>query len=124
MHHSNAPPENNGAVTDLFVFEDCRIRTLIDKNGEPWFVAKDVASILGYKNPQKAVRDHCKEARNIGSGSALEGEQNAPPPLDPQTIILPERDVYRLVMRSRLPGAERFENWIASKINTFSPVTL
>lgn len=115
MHHSNAPPENNGAVTDLFVFEDCRIRTLIDKSGEPWFVAKDVASILGYERTADAVRAHCKARRKaqIPTQGGLQ-----------EMIIIPEQDVCRLVMRSRLPSAERFEKWIASKINTFSPVTL
>jgi len=121
MHHSNAPPENNGAVTDLFVFEDCRIRTLIDKNGEPWFVAKDVCDVLGYRNSRDAIAKHCKAATLINLSTASDRDGS---PGNPNVTIIPEHDVCRLVMRSRLPGAERFEKWIASKINTFSPVTL
>ncbi|NKD44999.1 BRO family protein [Haematospirillum jordaniae] len=99
-----------------FSFEGHSVRTIVDENGEPWFVAKDVATLLGYSNTRKAVRDHCKGARDIGSASALEGERNVPLPLGPQTIIIPERDVYRLIMRSRLPAAERFEEWVVGEV--------
>ena len=114
MHRNNATTENSGVAVIPFAFEGCRVRAIVDKNGEPWFVAKDIATILGYKNPQKAVRDHCKEARNIGSSSSL--WMGVSPTLDPQTIIIPERDVYRLIMRSRLPAAERFEEWIVGEV--------
>ncbi|NKD55156.1 MULTISPECIES: Bro-N domain-containing protein [Haematospirillum] len=99
-----------------FSFEGHGVRTIVDESGQPWFVAKDVATLLGYSNTRKAVRDHCKGARDIGSSSALEGERFAPLPLAPQTIIIPERDVYRLVMRSRLPAAERFEDWVVGEV--------
>lgn len=75
---------------------------------EPWFVARDVAAILGYSNPQKAVRDHCKGACAVGVNDSFT--------LDPQTIIIPERDLYRLVMRSKLPSAERFEEWVVGDV--------
>ena len=66
--------------------------------------ARDVAEALGYTNPQKAVRDHCKRVRPIGVNDSFT--------LDRQTLIIPEPDIYRLVMRSRLPEAERFEEWV------------
>jgi prophage antirepressor-like protein len=72
-------------------------------DGEPCFIGKDVAGVLGYANPQKAVRDHCKAARPLGVNETFT------PAIDPQTVIIPERDVYRLIMRSKLPRAERFE---------------
>src|SRR5690606_30777848 len=77
-------------------------------DGEPWFVARDVAEALGYTNPQKAVRDHCKRARPIGVNDSFT--------LARQTLIIPEPDIYRLVMRSRLPEAERFEEWVVSDV--------
>ena len=49
----------------IFNYSQNEVRT-VQVNGEPWFVAKDVASILGYSNPQKAVRDHCKRAQPVG----------------------------------------------------------
>lgn len=66
--------------------------------GEPWFVASDVAKILGYKLPDKAIRDHCKAASNTRLNRMGTSGGN------PNVSIIPERDVYRLIMRSKLPG--------------------
>ena len=107
MHRNNATPESNGMTMIPFVFEDCNVRTLIDENGVPWFVAKDVATILGYERTADAIRVHCKGAvkrRLLTQG----GEQDV--------TIIPERDVYRLIMRSRLPAAERFEEWVVGEV--------
>jgi prophage antirepressor-like protein len=90
-----------------FTFEGFDIR-IISIDDEPWFVAKDIADVLGYGNPQKAVRDHCKAHRPVGVNESFT--------LDPQTNIIPERDVYRLIMRSKLPAAERFEEWVVSDV--------
>lgn len=92
-----------------FIFENTPIRVAaID--GELWFVGKDVAEVLGYSNPQKAIRDHCKACRPVGVNESFT------PLLDPQTLLIPERDLYRLVMRSALPGAERFEEWVVGEV--------
>jgi len=93
-----------------FRFETQDVR-VIEQDGEPWFVARDIAEILGYANPQKAVRDHCKMARPIGGERGVQAAN-----LDPQTVIIPERDVYRLIMRSRLPKAVRFEEWVVAEV--------
>lgn len=90
-----------------FDFEGAGVRGL-SIDGEPWFVAKDIADVLGYTNPQKAVRDHCKGARPVGVNESFT--------LDPQTTIVPERDLYRLIMRSKLPAAERFEDWVVGEV--------
>ena len=87
-----------------FNSEDIRV---IQKDGEPWFVAKDVAILLGYTNPQKAIRDHCKGVN----------ETDTPTTGGVQAIkIIPERDLYRLVMRSKLPAAEKFEDWVVGTV--------
>jgi prophage antirepressor-like protein len=91
-----------------FEFDGLPIRTLT-RNGNPWFVAKDVAEVLGYSNPQKAVRDHCKRPEPAGVNESFT-------PLDPQTILIPEADIYRLVLRSKLPAAERFETWVVEEV--------
>jgi len=91
-----------------FDFQGCNVRVLV-LDGEPWFVGKDVASVLGYARTADAVRTHCKAAKPVGVGVS-------PTPLDPQTMIIPERDVYRLVMRSKLPSAERFEEWVVAEV--------
>lgn len=73
-------------------------------------MAKDVADVLGYVNPRKAVSDHCKSAVSGGVTirDAIGREQ--------EMTIIPERDVYRLVMRSKLPSAEKFEEWVVGDV--------
>ena len=91
----------------VFKFGTLEIRTL-EINGEPWFVAKDVAVALGYSNPRDAVGRHCKRPQPVGSRVSR--------PLDQQTVIIPESDVYRLIMRSKLKSAEAFEVWVTEEV--------
>lgn len=77
----------------------------IEKDGEPWFVAKDVAESLGYANSREAIRTHCKKANDFR-------EERNPTPMK----IIPESDLYRLIMRSKLPEAERFETWVVEDV--------
>ena len=90
----------------VFLFDTHEVRTIV-KDGEPWFVAKDVAEILGYKETGLAVRTHCKGGAKhtlLSNG----GKQ--------EHTIIPERDVYRLIMRSKLPSALRFEEWVVAEV--------
>lgn len=93
-----------------FIFEGHKAIRVVDLNDEKlWMVGKDVAEALGYKDTAKAVATHCKHGRPLGVGES-------PTPLDPQTVIIPEGDVYRLVLRSKLPAASRLEAWIADEV--------
>lgn len=76
-------------------------------DGEPWFVARDVASVLGYADTDYAIRAHCKGAQTYAGDSSGQVRHFK---------IIPERDVYRLVMRSKLPSAERFEEWVVGEV--------
>ncbi|HFQ5913814.1 TPA: phage antirepressor [Listeria monocytogenes] len=91
----------------LFNFEGNKIRTVI-LGEEPFFVGIDVASILGYSNPQKAMRDHCKKPAESLVNDSLGRPR--------RTLVLSESDVYRLVLRSDLPSAEKFENWLMEEV--------
>lgn len=91
----------------LFNFNGADIRLVTDENGEPWFIARDVADLLEYANPHEAVRTHCKGVRETLIPSAG-GEQ--------MTKVIPERDLYRLVMRSGMPAAEAFEEWVVGEV--------
>ena len=73
------------------------------------FIAKDVCDILGYKNPSQAVVDHCKYPKKLSSIETIEltGQPNP-------IIIIPESDLYRLIMRSNLPDAEQFQDWVSA----------
>lgn len=89
-----------------FDFQGFSVR-VIERDGEPWFVAKDVAVVLGYAKPENAVAAHCKAAQTC---SLKLGEQVR------RVLIIPEADVYRLLMRSKLPRAEDFERWVMEEV--------
>jgi len=78
------------------------LEVLLD-DGKPYFPATECAKILGYKNPQKAVRDHCKGVNESFIPSSG-GSQ--------RTNFISEGDLYRLIIRSKLPAAVRFETWV------------
>ncbi|MEL0623792.1 phage antirepressor [Marinomonas arenicola] len=89
-----------------FNFHSTQVR-VIERQGEPWFVAKDVAELLGYAKPRNAISSHCKGALKQGLPTSF-GTQ--------EMQIIPERDVYRLVMRSKMPEAEAFEEWVVGEV--------
>lgn len=87
-----------------------KVRVLM-RDGEPWFVASDVAAALGYANPSVAVNMHCKKSiKTAFNVNRIDGN----PPLN--INIIPESDVYRLIMRSNLPNAERFQDWVTEDV--------
>ena len=96
----------------LTVFENetfGSIRTF-DEDGKVLFCGSDVAKALGYKNPSKALSDHCRYVT----------KRYTPHPQSPEKTIemsfIPEGDVYRLAAKSELPGAEKFESWIFDEV--------
>lgn len=97
-------------VPAVFCFESHNIRT-IEKDGSVWFVANDVAETLGYSSPKDAIANHCKYAELLkGVDSSLLTDS-------PRGItVIPERDVYRLIMRSKLESAERFQDWVEGEV--------
>ena len=110
---STVRSEENNVKSFTFpvhVGRDAAVRVII-REGKPWFVANEVAAILGYKYPKDAVRDHCKRAM------LLKGEEASPLTCSPRGInIIPEADVYRMVMNSELESAERFEAWVMETV--------
>lgn len=84
-------------------FGDLEILTI---EGKQWFPAINVAEILGYTNPRKAIRDHAKE-RGVTIRSVIDSlgrNQNKK--------FIDEGNLYRLISRSKLPQAEQFEEWV------------
>lgn len=82
------------------------VKTLLI-DGVPYFCANDIAKALGYKRAADAVSTHCKGSvkhRYLTNG----GEQEAK--------FIPEGDVYRLIMKSKLPSAEKFESWVVEEV--------
>jgi prophage antirepressor-like protein len=87
-----------------------RVRTVPGPDGETWFIASDIAKALGYENSSEAVRSYCIKINKISQASKTLG---GPPTL---FNIIPESDVHRLTVRTRLPNAERFRAWLVSEI--------
>ncbi len=89
-----------------FNFESKEIR-VIEIDSEPWFVAKDIAVALGYSDPSDAINRHCKGVGETPIPTSG-GMQN--------TKIINENSVYRLIMRSKLESAERFQDWVCGEV--------
>ena len=84
------------------------IRT-INKNGEPWFVGKDVASVLGYKKTADAIAMRVDpEDKGVGKLQTPGGNQ--------QVIIINESGLYSLILSSKLPQAKEFKRWVTNEV--------
>lgn len=78
-------------------------------DGEPIFCAKDVATALGYVDTADAISRHCKSSKKVFHPHANGiGGVNM--------VFIPEKDVYRLIMRSNLPDAEKFQDWVCDEV--------
>lgn len=78
-------------------------------NGEPWFVAKDIAEILQYASPRDAIKKHCKEKGVVFCDSLTEGGIQ-------KIKYISEGNVYRLIVNCTLPIADMFEEWIFDEV--------
>lgn len=84
-----------------------KVRITMNENDEPLFCLADIAKALGYSNPAKAVIDHCKGVTVLETPT--------------QSGIQPikygkESEVYRLTMKSKLPNAEKFQDWVCDEV--------
>lgn len=96
-------------MNNLQVFNNTEfgeVRT-IEKNGKILFGATECAKVLGYTNPQKAIRNHCKGVNEIVTPTKG-GIQ--------KVKFITEGDLYRLITHSKLPAAEEFEHWVFDEV--------
>lgn len=98
--------------SNVQVFENSEFGKLevIEIDGKPYFPATECAKVLGYSNPGKAILDHCK-GDGITKWEAIDSlgrrrERN----------YVSEGNLYRLIIRSQLPAAERFERWVCDEV--------
>lgn len=92
----------------IFNYEDKKIRTQLI-NDEPWFVGKDVADILGYKDTANALKRHIDEDdKGVGEIATPGGMQNV--------IVINESGLYSLILSSKLEGAKKFKKWVTSEV--------
>ena len=98
-------------MSELQVFQNAEfgsVRTAtID--GEPYFVGKDVATILGYSNPRDAISKHVDdEDKGVAKCDTLGGRQ--------EILFINESGLYSLILRSQLPAAKKFKRWVTSEV--------
>lgn len=91
-----------------FNFEELPVRTL-EVDGEPYFIGKDVADILGYTNSRKALSDHVDEEDKLTSRIVTAGQNR-------NVTIINESGLYSLIFSSKLENAKRFKRWVTSEV--------
>lgn len=102
--------KEGAGLNELQIFQNeefGQVRT-VDIDGKTYFVANDVAKALGYSNPSKATNDHCKNAVKEWGNDSL-GRPT-------EFKVIPEGDIYRLIIKSQLPSADKFERWIFDEV--------
>ena len=85
-----------------------KVRTLMIDN-EPWFVGKDVAEVLGYTNPSKALSDHVDTEDKLNNETLLSLGQRG-------GWLINESGLYSLILSSKLPSAKKFKRWVTSEV--------
>lgn len=97
-------PEKDLIIFSKDEFGDIRTFVIDEK---PYFCASDIAKALGYSNPNDAVSRHCRAI--VKHDTPISGKIQ-------QINFIPEGDVYRLIMKSKLPTAEKFESWVMDEV--------
>lgn len=98
-------------ANELQVFENPEfgtVRTII-KDGEPYFVGKDVASILGYTAERNAIAAHVDEEDKLTHRFSASGQNR-------EMTIINESGLYSLILSSKLPAAKKFKRWVTSEV--------
>ena len=87
-------------------FGDVRV---VEQNGEPWFVGKDVAEIVGHENPERAIRKYVEDDdKGVTDLVTPGGKQRA--------TVINESGVYSLILSSKLPRAKEFKRWVTAEV--------
>ena len=97
------------ANLQIFAFEGTdEIRTLLI-NDEPYFVGKDIADTLGYKDTSDALKRHVDEEDKLTRGFTDSGQSR-------YMTIINESGLYSLILKSKLPSAKKFKRWVTSEV--------
>ncbi|AKE41091.1 prophage antirepressor [Corynebacterium kutscheri] len=94
---------------ELFSFHQHEIRVIVDEEGEPRWVAKDVAAALGYKNVAEAIKRHC---RGVAKHDPIQDRLGR----TQKVRVITESDLYRLIVGSELETAQEFERLVFEEI--------
>ncbi len=92
---------------EMQIFENDQfgsVRTLVEEDGRVLFCGNDVAIALGYRNPSRDINRHCKSMVERCTTDSVGRLQ--------KMLFIPEPDIYRMILRSNLPAAQAFEQWV------------
>lgn len=92
----------------LFNFKGNEVRTM-SINQEPFFIGKDVAEVLNYRNTSKAIRDHVDMEDKLTERIVLSGQNR-------EVILINESGLYSLILSSKLPAAKEFKRWVTKEV--------
>lgn len=92
---------------DIFNYNDMQVRTVVE-DGEPWFVAADVAKVLGYSSSRAMVRTLDDDERGVQILHSPSGDQ--------EYSTINESGLYSVILRSRVEGARRFKKWVTAEV--------
>lgn len=109
-------------AADVIVFENPefgKVRTLTDKQGEPWFCGQDLCDVLGYKRPDHAVNQHVDDVDvlkwyvNVEGCLRKDGTRSNPRRL---VTFVNESGFYALLFSSKLPAGRKFKRWVTAEV--------
>ena len=98
-------------MNELKIFDNQELGQIrvIEQDGEPWFVGKDVTDILGYSNSRKAIGDHVdEEDKGVTKCDTLGGKQDL--------TMINESGLYSLILSSKMPNAKKFKHWVTADV--------
>lgn len=95
-------------MNEIFNFQGQQVRTATI-NGEPYFVGKDVAEVLGYQRADNAIRNHVDDDDKLTHQFSASGQNR-------NMIIINESGLYALILGSKLPQAKEFKRWVTSEV--------
>lgn len=82
---------------------------IVPINNEPWFIGSEIAKILSYTNPSKAIRDHVDPEEKLTERIVLAGQRR-------DVTLINESGLYSLILSSKLPTAKKFKRWVTSEV--------
>ena len=118
------PTDEPEMQMETFQSKDFGQLRIVAQNGEPWFIGKDVAAALGYKDTKSALHDHVdaedKQILQRGQNAAFAnaaGGRNATLAIPPSGFtLINESGLYSLILSSKLEGAKKFKRWVTSEV--------
>lgn len=98
----------NEILPQIFNFEGSRVRVIVDKKGEPWFIATDIAKLLGHESAKDAIRILDEDEKGGHLMPTIRGPQ--------KLSTVNESGLYSLIFCSRKNEAKKFKKWVTSKV--------